>query len=51
MSDILQKILATKAEEVSAAKIAVPLEMLKQQIQHTPPPRGFNCRDSSQTRC
>ena len=41
MSDILQKILATKAEEVSAAKIAVPLETLKQQIQHAPPPRGF----------
>lgn len=41
MSDILQKILATKAEEVAAAKIAVPLSTLKQHIQQQSPPRGF----------
>ena len=41
MSDILQKILATKTKEVATAKMAVPPETLKQQIQHAPPPRGF----------
>ncbi|SSY81089.1 indole-3-glycerol phosphate synthase TrpC [Alysiella crassa] len=41
MTDILQKILATKAEEVAAAKIAVPLEELKKQVVNAPAPRGF----------
>lgn len=41
MSDILQKILATKVEEVAAAKIAVPVSVLKEQIQNVSMPRGF----------
>ena len=41
MTDILQKILATKAEEVTAAKAAVPLETLRRQAEQAEAPRGF----------
>ena len=41
MTDILQKILATKAEEVAAAKAAVPLETLRRQAEQAEAPRGF----------
>ncbi len=41
MSDILQKILATKAQEVAAAKQLIPLETIKQQALAMPKPRGF----------
>ena len=41
MTDILQKILATKAEEVAAAKATVPLETLRRQAEQTEVPRGF----------
>ena len=41
MTDILQKILATKAEEVAAAKAAVPLETLRRQVGQTEAPQGF----------
>ncbi len=41
MSDILDKILATKAEEVVAAKAAIALETIKQQAQSAPPVRDF----------
>ncbi len=41
MTDILQKILATKAEEVAAAKAAVPLETLRRQAKQAETPRGF----------
>lgn len=41
MSDILNRILATKAEEVAAARTALPLAHIKQQAQDAPPVRGF----------
>lgn len=41
MTDILQKILAAKAEEVAAAKAAVPLETLRRQAKQAEAPRGF----------
>lgn len=41
MSDILQTILATKAEEVAQAKRDIPLNLLKKQIDSQTPPRGF----------
>ena len=41
MSDILKRILATKAEEVAAAKAALPLAELRAQAQNQPPPRNF----------
>ncbi|MCS4534597.1 indole-3-glycerol phosphate synthase TrpC [Neisseria montereyensis] len=41
MSDILNKILATKAEEVAAAKAAVSLDQIKQQAADAEPARGF----------
>ena len=41
MTDILQKILATKTEEVAAAKAAVPLETLRRQAEQAEAPRGF----------
>ncbi|OSI08783.1 indole-3-glycerol-phosphate synthase [Neisseria animaloris] len=41
MTDILNKILATKAEEVAAAKAAVPLEEIKRRAEAAAPPRGF----------
>jgi indole-3-glycerol phosphate synthase len=40
-SDILAKIMATKAEEVISAQIDRPLEALEQQARAAPPPRGF----------
>ncbi|WP_373829661.1 indole-3-glycerol phosphate synthase TrpC, partial [Neisseria dentiae] len=41
MSDILNKILATKAAEVAAAKAALPLNELKPQALAAAPARGF----------
>jgi indole-3-glycerol phosphate synthase len=41
MSDILQKILATKADEVAAAKKVEPLEALREAAEWLPPPRDF----------
>lgn len=41
MSDILNKILATKAEEVAAAKTAVPFETIRSQAADAEPARGF----------
>ena len=41
MSDILNKILSRKIEEVAAAKAAVPMAVLRAQIEAAPPPRGF----------
>lgn len=41
MTDILNKILATKAAEVAAAKNAVPLEEIKHQAAAAGPVRGF----------
>ncbi|WP_373813377.1 indole-3-glycerol phosphate synthase TrpC, partial [Neisseria dentiae] len=41
MSDILNKILATKAAEVAAAKAVLPLNELKQQALAAEPARGF----------
>jgi indole-3-glycerol phosphate synthase len=41
MSDILDKILARKAEEVAAAKNAAPLAALRAKIEAGPPPRDF----------
>ncbi|STZ77028.1 indole-3-glycerol phosphate synthase TrpC [Bergeriella denitrificans] len=41
MTDILNKILATKAEEVAAQKAALPLEEMKQLAAEAPPVRGF----------
>lgn len=41
MSDILQKILATKAEEVAQAKREIPLHQLQKQLATQTPPRGF----------
>lgn len=41
MTDILNKILATKAGEVAAAKAAVPLDEIKRQAAAAAPARGF----------
>ncbi|MDO4997439.1 MAG: indole-3-glycerol phosphate synthase TrpC [Neisseria sp.] len=41
MSDILQKILATKAEEVAAAKAQISLETMKHMAQDASPVRDF----------
>ncbi|HEX4943941.1 MAG TPA: indole-3-glycerol phosphate synthase TrpC [Usitatibacteraceae bacterium] len=41
MSDILQKILATKRREVEAARIAVPLPELERRARAAQSPRGF----------
>ena len=41
MTDILNKILATKAEEVAAAKAAVPLDEIKRQAAAAAPARDF----------
>ena len=41
MSDILNKILATKAEEVAAARRIEPLEVVREAAELMPPPRDF----------
>lgn len=41
MSDILEKILATKRREVEAARVTVPLADLERQARAASPPRGF----------
>lgn len=41
MSDILQKILATKATEVAAAKTLIAPDVLRRQAETAPPPRDF----------
>jgi len=41
MSDILDQILARKAEEVAAAKRERPLECLREEARAAPPPRDF----------
>ncbi len=41
MSDILEKILATKREEIAAAKLAEPLEVVRAAAEWTPPARDF----------
>ena len=41
MTDILNKILATKADEVAAAKTAVPLDEIKRQAAAAAPARNF----------
>ena len=41
MSDILNKILASKYEEVAAAKQTLPLEQLKEQVANAPKVRDF----------
>jgi indole-3-glycerol phosphate synthase len=41
MTDILNKILAVKQEEVAAAKKAEPLEALREAAEWAPPPRDF----------
>jgi indole-3-glycerol phosphate synthase len=41
VSDILQKILATKRLEVAAARAAIPIAELERQAQVVSPPRGF----------
>ncbi|QMT34646.1 indole-3-glycerol phosphate synthase TrpC [Neisseria wadsworthii] len=41
MNDILQKILATKVEEVAAAKAAISLEDIRRQAEHAEPVRNF----------
>ena len=40
-SDILARIMATKAEEVIASQVERPLEALEQQARSATPPRGF----------
>ncbi|MDO9226156.1 MAG: indole-3-glycerol phosphate synthase TrpC [Pseudomonadota bacterium] len=42
MSDILQKILATKAEEITAAKQIEPLEVVREAAEWAPPARDFS---------
>jgi indole-3-glycerol phosphate synthase len=41
VNDILQKILATKAEEVAASRARLPLAELRARAQDMPPPRDF----------
>jgi indole-3-glycerol phosphate synthase len=41
MSDILEKILATKREEIATAKQAEPLEVVRAATERAPPPRDF----------
>ncbi|WP_297453422.1 indole-3-glycerol phosphate synthase TrpC [Ferrovum sp.] len=41
MSDILSAIMATKAQEVAAAQVRVPLAQLKEQVFDAPPLRDF----------
>ncbi|MDD5387979.1 MAG: indole-3-glycerol phosphate synthase TrpC [Gallionellaceae bacterium] len=41
MSDILEKILATKAEEITAAKQVEPLEVAREAAEWAPPARDF----------
>jgi len=41
MSDILQRILATKREEIAMARSAVPLDELRRRAQDSPPARDF----------
>ena len=41
MSDILQTILARKAEEVAQRRAAVPLQQLQARLGDAPPVRGF----------
>ncbi len=41
MSDILEKILATKREEIAAAKQLEPLEVVREAARWAPPPRDF----------
>ena len=41
MSDILNKILAVKAEEIAAARAALPLDALRAAAEEAPPPRDF----------
>ncbi|HAI47832.1 MAG TPA: indole-3-glycerol-phosphate synthase TrpC, partial [Stenotrophomonas sp.] len=41
MSDILDTILARKAEEVAARRADVPLQALIDRLQQAPPVRGF----------
>jgi indole-3-glycerol phosphate synthase len=41
MSDILNKILATKADEVAAARRVEPLEVVREAAELMPPPRDF----------
>ena len=41
MSDILNKILATKADEVAAARLVEPLEVVREAAEWMPPPRDF----------
>ena len=40
-SDILEKILATKAEEVIAAQVERPFDVVEREARAAPPPRGF----------
>ena len=40
-SDILQRILAVKRDEVAAARAALPLERLRGEARTMPPPRDF----------
>lgn len=42
MSDILQKILTTKADEIAAAKRLEPLEVLREAAEWAPPTRDFS---------
>ena len=41
MSDILNKILAVKAQEIAAAQAAKPLDVVRAEAQAAPPPRDF----------
>ena len=41
MSDILQKIFATKYREVADARQQFPLEMMRERAISAPPPRDF----------
>lgn len=41
MSDILRRIVAVKAQEIAAAKLAMPLEALERLANTAPPPRDF----------
>ena len=41
MSDILEKILATKREEIAARQVTVPIVEMRAQAEAAPPPRDF----------